>query len=181
MFPGESLLCCHPYHVISHYEQSGLTQNSHLFPEPLLGWGYSLHWDITHALHSEVYHSTPQLEAEESQPRKSADSLFFLCLPELLANIGHFVEPHRLPIGRAYWNTSAKCGCVSPSNHTQKRKAFPLLDGMSEVFTFLHSCNSQGMAKQEWKLRKQQKILQMDSGRKKQNSDDQHCKTKHYK
>lgn len=116
----------------------------------------SLCWDEVIPFYLSIYHSTPQPEAEESQPCKSADSLFFLCLPELLANIKRFVEPHGLPIGQAYWNTSAKGGCVGPSNHTQKRKAFPLLDGMSEekVFTFLHSCKSQGMAKQEWKLRK---------------------------
>lgn len=119
-------------------------------------------WDITYVLHCEVYHSTPQLEAEESQLCKSADSPFFLYLPELLANVESFVEPHGLPKGQAYWNTSAKGGCISPSNHTQKkRKAFPLLDRMSEekAFIFLHSCNSQGIAKQECKLKNNKKFF----------------------
>lgn len=45
--------------------------------------------------------------------------------------------------------------------HTKKRKAFPLLDRMSEekAFIFLHSCNSQGIAKQECKLKNNKKFF----------------------
>lgn len=73
-----------------------------------------------------------------------------------------FCRASRAAQRQAYWNTSAKGGCISPSNHTQKkRKAFPLLDRMSEekAFIFLHSCNSQGIAKQECKLKNNKKFF----------------------
>lgn len=85
-------------------------------------------WDITYVLHCEVYHSTPQLEAEESQLCKSADSPFFLYLLELLANIESFVEPHGLPKDKLIGTLLPRVGVsVLQTTHKKKEKHFPYL------------------------------------------------------